>query len=310
MPLFWLGPLMIFRVIDSSYFDPADPLATKHAEVAYIALCRRLLPVGLTGMALAAMISATGSMVNSSLNVMSAVITRDFYARLIKPQASEKELLLVGRAMITVFGALIILVAWRIQSLGVVEYLFKILSILAGPLAVPFVCGIISRRISATAVWWSVLGGIAVSAAIEFLSPGYGWALSRGVKLLASTLVPLAILIMATAIARPAPDRQGVIDAFFRRMSEPLPAGARESAAHYGPIALIGVLTAVLGVAILQLVWVVREQRVLICLFGSAMIVFGVSLKIICRRRLQFTESERARPPGGSFSDEARDDHV
>ena len=286
MPLFWLGPLMIYRVIDPSYYDPADPLATKQAEAVYTAMCRRLFPVGLTGLALAAMISATGSMVNSALNVMSAVVTRDFYARLLRKSASEKELLLAGRAAIIVFGILVTFMACRIQGWGgVVKYLFIILNILAGPVAVPFVWSIISRRTSAAAVWLAVLGGVGVSAAIEFVCPRYELQFTLAGKQLASTLVPLGILIISSAVTRPGLEKRQAVDAFFRRMNTPLTTIPHKHAAYYGPIGLIGVLTAVLGAAILQLVWLVQEQRLLISVFSLVMVVFGVSLKVVCRRR-------------------------
>lgn len=290
MPIFWLGPLMVYRVIDSSYYDPAAPLATRQAEVAYVAMCRRLFPVGLTGLALAAMISATGSMVNSSLNVMSTVVARDLYARLFRKNASGKELLLVGRATIAGFGVLITFLAWQIQSWGgVVEYLFRIFNILAGPLAVPFVWGIVSRRTSATAVWLAVLGGVGVCSVIEFALPRYDWEIALPGKVLASTAVPLAILIVGSAIARPSLQKRRMIDAFFKRINTPLSIVDERPAASYAPIALIGVLITVLGVALLQFVWFVQEQRLLISLFGFIMIVFGVSLKLVCKRRSQAT---------------------
>jgi hypothetical protein len=46
----------------------------------------------------------------------------------------------------------------------------------------------------------------------------------------------------------------------------------------YAPIALIGLLAAILGIVMLQLLWFVKEQQLLILVFCSGLIVFGALL--------------------------------
>ena len=58
-PLFWMLPPMIYRVYDAN----ADP------EQAYILACQSVLPAGMVGLMIAAMFSATASMIDSQLNV-------------------------------------------------------------------------------------------------------------------------------------------------------------------------------------------------------------------------------------------------
>ena len=73
-PVLWLLPPMIYKVIDPA----ADP------EQAYILSCKAVLPIGMLGLMLAAMFSATASMVSSQLNVFSGVLTHDIYKPLAK----------------------------------------------------------------------------------------------------------------------------------------------------------------------------------------------------------------------------------
>jgi Na+/proline symporter len=73
-PLLWLLPPMIYRVVDPT----ADP------EQAYILSCMSVLPVGMLGLMVAAMFSATASMVSSQLNVFSGVLTHDLYRPLMR----------------------------------------------------------------------------------------------------------------------------------------------------------------------------------------------------------------------------------
>ena len=52
-----------------------------------------LLPVGMMGVMITAMFSATMSTLSSEYNVLASVATRDIYARIFRPQASEEHLL-------------------------------------------------------------------------------------------------------------------------------------------------------------------------------------------------------------------------
>lgn len=284
MPIFWLVPLMVYRVMNPSYYDPADPLATKQAEVVYVAMCQDLLPVGLTGLALAAMISATVSTVSAGLNVMSAVVTRDFYARLFRRDASERELVLAGRGVLIVLGVIVALVACKIKSWGgVVEFLFMILPIMIGPMAVPFLWGVISRRTGATAVWCAVLSGIACTLAVQFLAPEFGWEVTLASKLMASLAVPFLVLLICRVLTRPTAKKQQQIDAFFVRMDSPLDSLPQGKGTDYGPIGIVGLLTAGLGVIMLQLIWFVKEQRLAILAFCLGLTIFGISLWLFAR---------------------------
>lgn len=71
------------------------------------------LPTGLLGLVLASLISAFMSTISTHLNWGSSYVVNDFYQRFIKPDASEKQLVLVGRistAVMMILAALLSLV--------------------------------------------------------------------------------------------------------------------------------------------------------------------------------------------------------
>ncbi|MBT7373072.1 MAG: Na+:solute symporter, partial [Candidatus Marinimicrobia bacterium] len=72
---------------------PADKLGH---DVAYPAMLT-LLPSGLLGLVAASLIAAFMSTMSTQLNLGASYLVNDFYHRFIKPNASEKELVLAGR---------------------------------------------------------------------------------------------------------------------------------------------------------------------------------------------------------------------
>jgi len=275
MPIFWLVPLMMYRIIDSGFIDLADPLNTKKAEIVYVAMIQRFLPVGLTGLALAAMFSATGSLVNSSLNVMSSVITKDFYKRLIRKEASDRELVFVGRVVIFLLGLFVILVASQIYKWGgAVKYFFVMIPITLGPLAVPFLWGVITRRAGAMTVWLAVLFGVVVSLVMQFLLPRFGYQSTLAGRLLASTAVPLAVLFIGAFLEKQSKEKYQLVDDLFTKMSNPMDEALKTSICKPA-IRLIGVLTMLCGLFLLQLVWFVEQWKGFIAVSSIIVLITG-----------------------------------
>jgi len=143
-PVLWMLPPMIYRLINPE----ADP------KEAYILACREVLPPGVVGLMLAAMFSATASMVDSQLNVFSGVLTRDFYRNMFRPDSSEESLVGVGRIITTVLGLVLIAMAIAVPHLGGAEnVVLSVTSLIVVPLLAPTVWGLLSRRIGTKSVW-------------------------------------------------------------------------------------------------------------------------------------------------------------
>lgn len=146
-PMLWLLPPMIYRTIDPN----ADP------QQAYILACRAVLPAGMVGLMVAAMFSATASMVSSQLNVFAGVLTEEIYRRVLRPLASEKHLVHMGRLFTIVLGAVLIGVSLLIPYLGGAEkVVVSITSLMVGPLLAPTIWGLFSQRVGIRAIWTTV----------------------------------------------------------------------------------------------------------------------------------------------------------
>jgi SSS family transporter len=207
--LLWMLPPMLYRVIDSN----ASP------EQAYILACQAVLPAGMIGLMIAAMFSATASMVDSQLNVFSGVLTRDFYAKMFPRRATDKHLLMVGRITVIILGMILICGGLAVPAIGGAEQAaLSIASLLIGPLMLPTIWGLFSRRIGKRAVWLSVVLGFTCSAIIKFGFADGGWFSSddganqivawvqanmRAVEAVAAVLIPTLVLLLEELRSQP-----------------------------------------------------------------------------------------------------------
>lgn len=122
------------------------------------------MPVGIVGLIVAALAAGAISSIDSSINCISACVVEDYYSRL-RPKASDKSKLWVGKASVLVVGIGSILVALLYVSWGgqgVLGSLFGLYAIISAGIVGIFLLGLFSRR----ANWQGLYVGIA--AAILF----------------------------------------------------------------------------------------------------------------------------------------------
>lgn len=136
-PIIWYVPSLVYRIINPD----ANP------EQAYILMGQHILKPGMLGIMIAALLSATMSMVSSSLNVFANVFTYDIF-RSFRPDASEKKLIRVGRLFTFIYGFIITLFAVLIPYLGGAEsVIVPVLTLVISPLFIPSIWGFFSRNI-------------------------------------------------------------------------------------------------------------------------------------------------------------------
>jgi Na+/proline symporter len=92
-----LCSLLVFPDLNSlrAAFPDVDPSVMRH-DLAYPAMLT-FLPAGLLGLVLASLIAAYMSTISTHLNWGSSYVVNDFYKRFFNPEASEKQLVMVGR---------------------------------------------------------------------------------------------------------------------------------------------------------------------------------------------------------------------
>ncbi|WP_373497060.1 sodium:solute symporter family protein [Aquiflexum sp.] len=92
-----LASLIIFpNISDMQAAFPHIPVNKLGDDLAYSAMLT-FLPTGLIGIVLASLIAAVMSTLSTHLNWGSSYVVNDFYLRFLKPQATDKELVMVGR---------------------------------------------------------------------------------------------------------------------------------------------------------------------------------------------------------------------
>lgn len=171
-PVIWMLPPMIYKVIDPS-------LVGLDTENAYLKICQLVLPPGLLGLMLTGMYFSTSASANTALNVVSAVFTNDIYKGLIRPGASDRQLIRVARGSSWVFGLGMIGIALLVPTAGgMVEVVLSISAISGGPLLAPPLWALFSKRLTSRATLWITGISLTVNLFCKILLP-----LLFGVKL-------------------------------------------------------------------------------------------------------------------------------
>ncbi|VTJ71182.1 Hypothetical predicted protein [Marmota monax] len=146
------------------------------SNVAYPKLVMELMPIGLRGLMIAVMMAALMSSLTSIFNSSSTLFTMDIWKRL-RPWASERELLMVGRLVIVVLIG--VSVAWipilqGSNSGQLFVYMQSVTSSLAPPVTAVFILGIFWPRANEQGAFWGLMAGLVLGAlrlVLEFLNP-------------------------------------------------------------------------------------------------------------------------------------------
>lgn len=123
------------------------------------------IPVGLSGLFMAAVFAAGMSTLSSDLNCLSAVGVEDYYRKL-RPDASDARRLFVGKMMVGIcgFGAVGIaaLIAWKSER--VLSLYYAVSSIISGGLAGMFILSFLSRRANKQGLWIGIVASLIFTA--------------------------------------------------------------------------------------------------------------------------------------------------
>ena len=189
-PIIWMLPPMIYKVVNPS-------LMGLDTENAYLKICQLVLPPGLLGLMLTGMYFSTSASANTALNVVSAVFTNDIYKGLIKPDASDKQLIRVARGSSWVFGLGMIGIALLVPAAGgMVEVVLSISAISGGPLLAPPLWALFSKRLTSRATLWITGISLTVNLFCKILLPlFFDYKLSRTWETAIGMGLPLLLLL-------------------------------------------------------------------------------------------------------------------
>ncbi|MEY4917495.1 MAG: Sodium/glucose cotransporter, partial [Verrucomicrobiota bacterium] len=125
-------------------------------EAAFLAVAMDVMPQGLLGLLLSAMLGATVTSMDAGLNKNVGIAIRSLYKPLFKPDASEKHLLVAGKICTLIFGAIIIALALKVnefRSTNLFDFVNQLASYLLMPLALPLVYGLFYQRTPGWSAW-------------------------------------------------------------------------------------------------------------------------------------------------------------
>ena len=185
-------------------------------EQSYPLLAVQLLPPVALGLVVVSLVAAFMSTVSTSVNWGASYLTHDLYQRFVRPQASEKELLLVGQlasVLLVIFGVLTALIS---NSIGTVFRL--VIAMGTGP-GVVLVLRWFWWRVNAAAELAALLGGFLIGFSTSVVPvlriEDYG------VRLLVTTLLTAGLWLIAM-LATP-PESPEVLERFVRQVRPPGP---------------------------------------------------------------------------------------
>lgn len=162
LPLFILTGVICF-ILFPHLKDPSE---------AYMTMVTNLFPPGMNGLVIVVLIAVLVGTIGSSLNSLSTVFTMDVYAKKINPNASNKDLIKVGRYTVIAgcfFAIMMALAIDNIKGLNLFDVFQSVLGFIAPPLSVVFLLTVFWKRTTRKAVNGILSFGSAFSLGVGVL---------------------------------------------------------------------------------------------------------------------------------------------
>lgn len=145
----------------------------KNPDEAYLVMVTNLFPPGMKGLIIVVLVACLISTIGASLNSVSTVFTMDIYVKKYKPQATNQEIVRIGR-LITVAGALVsvsvALAIDNIKGLNLFNVFQSVLGFLAPPMTVAFLFGVLWKKTTARAINYVLTVGTAFCLLVGILN--------------------------------------------------------------------------------------------------------------------------------------------
>ncbi|MFS1429794.1 sodium:solute symporter family transporter, partial [Vibrio splendidus] len=300
-PIIWFMPswFMAGQGVDLAAAYPEA--GSKAADFAYLYFVQEYMPVGMVGLLIAAMFAATMSSMDSGLNRNSGIFVKNFYEPILRPKATEKELMVVSKITSTFFGIAIILVALFINSLkglSLFDTMMYVGALIGFPMTIPAFCGFFIRKTPDWAGWGTLVVGGVVSYFVGFVITadmiqnwfglneltGREWAdLKVAIGLIGHIVFTAGFFVLSTLFYKPLPEhREKDVDKFFNNLATPLVAESNEQKKlDNKQRRMLGSLIAVAGVGVMTMFVLPNPMwgRMVFVLCG--LIVFSVGLLLV-----------------------------
>ncbi len=194
---------------------------TKPDEI-YAKMVDTLLPPGIKGLVVAALLAALMSSLSSVFNSSSTLVVMDFYKKY-RPDATEKELVRAGQ--VSTVGLVLVGLAW-LPFIGYISdqvfvYLQSVQAYISPPIAAAFILGISWRRINGQGAFSALISGFVIGAFRFVVEIGVkaGWITAPAMVAFANInflhfaiilfIISVAVMI-AVSLATPPPSEKNM----------------------------------------------------------------------------------------------------
>ena len=181
-------------------------------DMIYPQLVDRYLAPGMKGLVVAGVLASAVSTFEGIGAALSAIFTRDIYARLIVKDGSDKHYLTVSRVTTVLFVVLsFVYVPFILNSNSIVDFFVRITSVFVTPLLTVYVVGVVTRADRRSALVGLIVGplyGLAAGTLGDTVdSQGLlpAWLTEKFASYLWSTLITALSMLMASAFFRGQP---------------------------------------------------------------------------------------------------------
>jgi solute:Na+ symporter, SSS family len=313
--LSFLGPLIFFFPAMAARFYLPKIMGAgvlNRSDEVYVLMALKILPVGIMGLLVAGMFSATLSTLGNEYNVLSGVLTDDFYHRMIRPGADEKKLMRWGRLNCAIIGLVTLGIAFGLKYLrevfNLIDIMVKIFGAFGPAMMLPLLAGLLSRKVNSrgavagvivgmfSGVLLVVLDGVLIGIYQDRLPVDptlsywlkQGWiSASSGVNILA-TILGMAI---GSALFKTPEEEKRRAREFLARMSVPSEPKTEPGKTRRSPFGIVGLGLMIYGAIIaavgVYIGWKGQAQAAFLLnlAVGAAMVLTGLVLKVLTKEQ-------------------------
>ncbi|MCC6397883.1 MAG: hypothetical protein IT282_12765 [Bacteroidetes bacterium] len=305
LPFLWIAPTMAARVMfpDMALLWPqlAEP-----SEGSFVTLALTLLPNGLIGLTLSAILAATMTSIDTQLNYLASILVRDVYVKLrgtvTGSEPGAREQLTTGRITAFSLGILAIITAILVQrTKGVFDFALMYYSWFGPSMFTPVMLGLVYKKTPSWSAIASATAGLVVIFIVNVLVDVTPYQYE--VNIFGGVGVATIVFFFTSLWKEKDPAILKAHDAFAKDLATPaVDEHLRWSGNALSSYRIVGVLTIAIGVVVIALGFVPASMAVhaitLVCGAGTAFL--GWLMMWYFRRQSRLLNVQETSGKGGT----------
>ncbi len=228
VPLIWIAPVVLLRKLLP---DMAQlwPHLNNPAEASYVTISLSLLPNGVIGLTLSAILAASMSSMSTVFNFLSSIVTENIYKPIFAANSTPKQTMQAGKIITLILGGFSIVIAIILsKGSGAFETTFSIASYVQTAVAFPLLVGLFVKRVHRNTAIISSSLCFVTNFFTGFCLPKIfsGWDVTSQqlftIKIFAAVAVSVAIYLISHILYCRKPQPSDLEDKFFAMLSKPV----------------------------------------------------------------------------------------